>query len=232
MSNLNTENFIEKKLYDKLLFENANFEAQIVKLKEHISKMNELHPNDKNIDKLKLFTLNDNPIINDAEQQEIKNWCKTIFYLLDNNGFNRKKKPFKYLPNVPNIVYDIQKRIEAIELKNGLELNKYQEDDTLFNSVGVALHGSQMHKHIDTAPTGFIHIRYNVYVSIPVSGGLPIYSDKLLEIKEKNYVCCRSSIDHHFTLKTLGPRPRIVLSYGYYVPEEKLECVNKSIPYI
>ncbi len=91
------------------------------------------------------------------------------------------------------------------------------------------LNGGQLHKHIDDFDNDYdknlIHTRFNVYVQIPIKGGYPIYNNKLLKLKERTYICCRSGIDEHYCEKVEGDRERVVLSYGFLLPYDRIKNI-------
>ena len=82
------------------------------------------------------------------------------------------------------------------------------------------------HKDANQNNNQLIHVRYNIYVQIPLKGGLPVYNNQIIKLKERNYICCRSGIDSHSCLEVEDDRERIVLSFGYLVPIENINQIN------
>jgi hypothetical protein len=83
-----------------------------------------------------------------------------------------------------------------------------------------------LHEHTDPNEGELIHTRFNVYVQIPEIGGYPIYNNILCKLKERTYICCRAGIDKHYCEKVIGNRERIVLSYGFLLPYDRIKNIN------
>ena len=159
-------------------------------------------------------------IISVEEQKEIVDWVLKNHYKLEQNGFNRKKKCMDKIKDIPNIVWDIKKRIIDIE-----KLYDAVPEPELRDSIGYMIEGGQLHLHKDRNAGDLIHTRFNVYVQIPYEGGLPIYDDKVINVKERTYVCCRSGIDVHYCQKVVGEKGRIILSYGFLLPFDRIKDI-------
>ncbi len=170
------------------------------------------------------YTSNDDYIISIEEQEEIVEWLRNNYLRLKHND------PFKYvksiydIPDIPKVVWDIRKRIvEKENLENSIP-NIYIRD-----CIGYMIHGGQLEKHIDDIDNdldkNLIHTRFNVYVQLPIKGGYPVYANKLLKLKERTYICCRAGIDEHYCEKVEGERERIVLSYGFLLPYDRIKNI-------
>ena len=90
------------------------------------------------------------------------------------------------------------------------------------------INGGELHLHTDPNPkdTNLYHTRFNVYVQIPKKGGLPIYNNQVCNLKERTYICCRSGIDKHCCQKVEGDKERIVISFGFLLPFERIKNIN------
>jgi hypothetical protein len=214
-----------------LLKKNKGLQKKYTCILDKYTSLVQLFPDDVHLDQLPIIDLEDNPIISKEEQHILVTWAIEMLPHLDKNGFQRFKKPFNLLPHVPELVYNIKKRIEERERTDDLDLSQFQEEPTLFNAIGVGFHGAQLHKHTDPNTPGFVHVRYNVYLQIPIVGGLPVYNKNIIHIRERNYVCCNSGTDEHYSLKVLGSIPRIILSYGYLVPNDKMKYILNKLVY-
>jgi hypothetical protein len=62
--------------------------------------------------------------------------------------------------------------------------------------------------------------RYNVIVSMPNSGGQPIYDGEVLDVGEKGMWMCEASLVKHASVINEGSRMRLNVSYGFYVPKQ------------
>lgn len=78
-------------------------------------------------------------------------------------------------------------------------------------------HGDKNH------PDGRIHCRFNVMVSKPLIGGEPIISNQILPVEENEPWVCIAGLNTHYTVKMAGHKPRILISFGYYLDEQDLK---------
>ena len=172
---------------------------------------------------LPIIILENDPIISIEEQIIIIEWTKKNHDRFTQNGFNRKAKRLDLLPDFPEIAFAIKKRLEEKE-----NLMKYKEEPFFGNVIAFMTEGGQLHKHVDPNQdkNQLIHVRFNIYVQIPLKGGLPVYNNQIIKLEERNYVCCRSGLDEHYCLKVEGEKERIVLSFGYLIPKTELNDIN------
>jgi hypothetical protein len=92
--------------------------------------------------------------------------------------------------------------------------------DTNFNSEGP---GWRENMHLDNEFIGdVIHTRFNVLISKPIKGGNPIIDNIKYEVKENEAWVCFSGVKEHQTDETEGDKPRILLSFGHWVPKQEL----------
>ena len=166
--------------------------------------------------------LNSREVVTEEEQKIIVDWVRKNYdKVLNKNGINRYKNQMDQIKDIPSCVWEIKKRIVEIE-----KLEGYMQEPKFRDSIGYMTDGGQLHKHTDPNKYGLIHTRFNVYLQIPEKGGLPVYDDKVIHLKERTYVCCRSGLDLHYCLKVEGPRERIVLSYGYLLPYNRVANIK------
>jgi len=163
--------------------------------------------NDEKNDRPKIMTI--------EEQYEIIQYAKENHLLFDKNGYNKWKKNLYELDNVPNTIWNIRNRI--IEKEN---LYNTPQEPIMRDQIGYMKDGGYLHLHVDENSNGLIHTRFNVYVQIPYEGGLPIYSNHKIDIKEREYTICKSGLDFHYTDVVKGERERIILSFGFLLPYE------------
>ena len=164
------------------------------------------------------------PILSLEEQQIIVNWINENYKLLECNGHNRYKIKLSLLKEkieIPNCIYEIKKRIIEAEL-----LHDFDGEPLFEDSIGYMLNGAKLHKHTDPNHNNLVHTRFNVYVQLPYEGGYPIYNNNLYKLKERTYICCRAGIDYHECQEVKGDKPRIMLSFGFLLP---LDRVSKII---
>ena len=161
--------------------------------------------------------VDNNIIMTVEEQNEIIKYAQENYLSFDKNGYNKWKKSLNELHNIPKCIYDIKKRIIEKEcLENAIQ------EPTLKDQIGYMKEGGYLHLHVDQNKDSLIHTRFNVYVQIPEHGGMPIYSNHKIDVKEREYTICRSGLDFHYTEKVQGSKERIILSFGYLLPYERV----------
>jgi len=82
---------------------------------------------------------------------------------------------------------------------------------------GYITEGGAIHPHQDSDHGGRQHVRYNVMVSRPEAGGMPIQDGVVLTVAEGEVWRCNASRVRHWCTPVQGPKPRIVLSFGFLV---------------
>jgi len=140
--------------------------------------------------------------------------------LFEENGFSPKRN-FLTLPkesNTPSLFFDIKKRIlDKENIKNN-----YIDDSTYGDYIGYITNGGKIHYHNDPTITGYDHIRFNLFLSVPKNGGFPIYNGVTIPVTVGDYVRCNSSKEYHECEMVEGDIPRIVISYGIYLKSKKV----------
>ena len=141
---------------------------------------------------------------------------------------NRKFITLHKKLNPPNIFFDIKKRILIKEniLDNYVD-DIFSHGDIFGDYIGIITNGGKIHHHIDEKPTKYNLVRFNLFLSIPEKGGFPIYNEVTIPVIVGDYVRCNSSKEYHECEMVEGDTPRIVISYGIYLKQEK----NKLITY-
>lgn len=172
-----------------------------------------------------IYSSNDDKIITDEEQAIIVEWTRQNYKTFNSTGLNRQMQVLARYPNdyVPACIWEIKQRI--VDKEN---LHDYKQEPIFKDAIGYMTDGGQLHEHTDPNPqnSNLIHTRFNLYVQIPIKGGLPIYNNKLCSLKEGTYICCVSGRDKHYCQKVEGPRERIVLSFGYLLPPQRVENIK------
>jgi len=89
--------------------------------------------------------------------------------------------------------------------------------------------GHRVHLHVDPAAEGdFTLVRFNFLVSKPEEGGNPIINNKVIEVEEDEIWICEASRYYHTTDEVKGDKPRIMISFGYNIPNAELIKINKQ----
>lgn len=117
------------------------------------------------------------------------------------------------------LLVDIRNRI--IELENIQD--PIIHDPILGDWLGITDEDSFVEPHTDLTEGEFLNYnvrRYNVIVSMPNSGGQPIYGDDILDVGERALWMCEASLVKHSSVINEGSRMRLNISYGFYVPKQ------------
>lgn len=170
-----------------------------------------------------IYSYNDEPILTVEEQEIIVNWVIKNYIYFKTTGFNRYFQQLEYFDDIPECIWEIKKRIVDKE-----ELYNYEQEPIFKDSIGYMKEGGELHLHTDPNPinSDLYHTRFNIYVQIPKKGGLPIYNDTICNLKERTYICCRSGLDKHCCQKVEGDRERIVISFGFLLPMERIKYIK------
>jgi len=174
---------------------------------------------------IRYYGFDNTPIITEDEQKFVVDWVRKNCKFFDANGYNRYKKHLDFFPNVPSVFDEVKQRI--IKKEN---LYGYRQEPIFRDSIAYMLDGGKLHLHKDPNRDGLIHVRFNVYVQIPEQGGYPIYGNKLCTLTERTYICCVAGRDFHECSQVVGKRERIMISYGFLIPEADIGTVVYNYP--
>ena len=188
-------------------------------------------------------------IMSEEERLEIINWCNdnydTFEYIPNNNNnintVNTVKRKNKWIhesmKELPSSIYNIFHRIEQREnifIDRSKFLN-YPDIDSESRSDFICIipYNSYLHKHVDnnSIKTNTYHVRFNVFISNPKDKCNTYYNGNIVDTTEGTYVLCRSGIDYHWTDVNNNQKPRISLSFVYFLTGEQIDylCRDPSI---
>lgn len=169
---------------------------------------------------------NNEYIMSLEEQIIIKDYIKDCYSknLFTNNGYNRWRGVINDLLDVPECIWRIKNKI--VELEN---LQDAPQDPHFKDSIGYIRPTGSLHYHSDPNTDGLIHVRYNVCVQLPEKGGETFYGKQEILIEERKYVVCRAGLDYHYTNIIIGEKERIMLSYGFLLPYERVVDIRYNI---
>lgn len=153
-------------------------------------------------------------IITRKEQQFLLDW---IFknedkFLANYAGSHRKFLILHKIENVPELFYEIKRRILEKEKIIEWKIDPFFGDMITFNTTG-----GFIHNHKDEAELNKEHIRFNLFLSKPKKGGDPILMGKKLHFEEREYIKYYVNKQWHGSLPVQGNKPRIAISYGISV---------------
>ena len=151
--------------------------------------------------------------ISEEEQSFLLNWI--------NGNTNVKKRliiPPKDIPNAPlEIIENYKSKI--IQLEN---LKKFLLKPKSGDFVWVETNNSTINLHVDNNYGTYVHTRYNLVLSYPDEGGHSIYGDKLNVLQERMLWKCIAGKVQHGATKVIGDKPRVTLSFSFFIDEDEL----------
>jgi len=171
--------------------------------------------------------------MSNEERIRIHEWAtnlmaNSILHDIGNGRFEYTIKKHINDPIVIPIVIEIEKRIEKKE-----NLFSFERETKIGDFVAFISTNGFIHKHRDPNiwEKDLFHIRFNVFITLPIKGGTTYYDGHIVDAVEGSYVMCRSGVDEHWSEPTECTVPRISLSFGYVLPPEKVDdlCKDTSI---
>lgn len=154
-------------------------------------------------------------LIDGAEAAELGQWAlqqRQQGRLKTNLTPQRTFARWRELIDIPPLYFGLRQRVAALA---GIE---DIEEPVLTSYISVIVAGGAVHPHIDADPPGFRHLRFNVMVSRPDLGGMPIVEDKRIQIPGRGGWWFYPGVLEHSSEVVEGDVPRIVCSYGFLVP--------------
>ena len=149
--------------------------------------------------------------INKKEQKILLKWISENQnqFVKNDLGKNRKFITLKNVANVPKIIFEIKNKILENE-----KIYSWQEDPFFGDIITYNSHGGFIHRHTDPTLPNKRHLRFNLFLSKPFFGGVPIYNDKKMPFSERNYTKYEVNKYFHESTPVFGFKPRIAISYG------------------
>jgi hypothetical protein len=105
----------------------------------------------------------------------------------------------------------------------GLEPDSVEPDYGIFCGYNY-LDGAAVQPHIDYAPKGYVHVRSNLMLKKPESGGNPVIDGYELCVEEGDLWLCFASLERHCSTPVKGGE-RIIMSFGALINENKVHSI-------
>jgi hypothetical protein len=154
--------------------------------------------------------------ITEEERFMVKEWALRNESLLIPNptGPFRARELFEKIPEKLELLDSLKERVIELEGIREEYFNPFRGD-----FISIQRNGAKVPQHIDHNPEDntLYSRRYNIFISLPEKGGLPIYDDEIINITEKSLLRVDSGLIPHSTTKIQGYIPRIILSYGFAI---------------
>jgi len=152
-----------------------------------------------------------------AEHEMLLLWAEERFsggHLKANPaGPSRYYNQYEKGDSVPDIFWEIRHRAVS-----RFSVTDYEDEPKYRCFLGCNTEGGFVRRHTDPSPLEKHHIRMNIMLSKPISGGYPIVNDKMIQVEERDLWCFYPELMPHESTPVLGSRNRFVLSIGILVP--------------
>lgn len=150
--------------------------------------------------------------ISEPERQFLLEWAYSMRPFLKSNGPGRHYCQLDLLPYVPELCHQLRAVVaDALGLKGAVI-------EPIFRSyLSIIAPGGQIHPHTDRAAPGCRHLRCNLFLELPASGGLPVVDEAAYAVAARSLLYFTPDRHVHWCEK-VGPGARVILSYGYLVP--------------
>ena len=156
--------------------------------------------------------------VSKEEQETLLNWIVSIHHEFRRIDDYRSCLRFEnYTQAMPDEVFEIKDRI-----MDEFGLRQYEDPNRKrYIFANYFTDKAQLHVHRHFPPEGYVDLRCNLMLKLPTSGGMPIVEGRTCVIEERSLWLFNANLDH-WTEVVVGGRPRIMLSYAFMVPAEKL----------
>lgn len=155
--------------------------------------------------------------ITNKERDALLEWATDCRKSLKPNGVTPYRF-FNFLDKLPhnNLVSSISERV----------LDNYGLGDTpkIDGHLGSLLSWHEEHAAVhphtdDPRLQGYRHYRFNLFLSVPNVGGVPIYNGEQIDVEEGMLVPYEADVHEHSSTKVVGDKPRIIISFGWLFKE-------------
>lgn len=110
---------------------------------------------------------------------------------------------------IPEILY-VRKRVIKF-------LGKCYKEPELEDMLVYVLPNGYIAEHKDNSPKGFKHIRANILIQMPESGGNLIHDNKEVMWQERDMYVLHANLPHKVNFVE-GNKSLLVISYGFLIP--------------
>ena len=145
--------------------------------------------------------------IGPAEHSILLGWAEEQFssgqLTANRNGPSRYYRRYEEGDCVPDVFWLIRRR--AIST---FSIAQYEDEPQYKCFLGCNSSGGFIHPHTDPLPPDKHHIRMNIMLLKPVSGGYPVIDGKMLNIEERAMWCFFPTLMRHASTPVLGNRNR------------------------
>ena len=138
-----------------------------------------------------------------------------------------------FVQHVNKVLADLQFPYAAVheiidQIKKYYKLPEDLPNEPILGSMlSISWPGHACHKHTDPTSSLLHHVRFNVMLSKPEEGGLPVMNQTVYEPEENEIWICEASNDEHYTTEIIDDKMRCMLSVGYLLTDAQLRTVRE-----
>jgi hypothetical protein len=130
---------------------------------------------------------------------------------------SRRFARIRDLADLPPLFFELRERA-ANMLRMTNPADRKEPAEHMFTSyVSVITEGGAVQAHTDPEPEGCRHIRFNILVSKPDAGGMPVIGDTRIDVSERGGWFFFPNKYMHSCESVEGDKPRILIGYGFLV---------------
>lgn len=138
-------------------------------------------------------------------------WAQLNHPHFKKNGFGRRFYIFKTLEG-PEEIWEIKRQI--ITFAN---LENCPQEENYRDFCGYITEGGAIHHHRDGTQNNKVHARFNVMISKPLAGGVPVQDNVQIEVNAGEMWRNNANLQEHWCTPVIGTIPRVVLSFGFLI---------------
>jgi hypothetical protein len=153
-------------------------------------------------------------LISASERRQLIEWGLSMKPSLWANGPARAFRKVGELAYRPALYDRVRARVED---RLGVE-SEYPEEPIFGWYLSIISEGGAIQPHLDPVPDGKRHLRCNLFLQLPESGGAPIIQGTRISVQAGSLLAFFPSERGHRSEPVIGRTERIILSFGYLVP--------------
>lgn len=154
--------------------------------------------------------------ISESDRTNLVAWALSMKPFLKDNGPGRSFRKVEELPTIDPVHTAVRLKLQAL-----LKVGPDAEPEPMFGwYLSIISDGGAVHPHMDPAPPNMRHLRCNIFLQVPESGGLPFIERRPVAVRERTLLCFFPSERRHSSQPAGGDRQRIILSFGYLVSDD------------
>ena len=144
----------------------------------------------------------------------VRGWAVFRRATFGRNGPGRQFCVLQERPDAPKEVWSIK----SLVMSHYMIPASAPTEPMFQDFCGVITDGGAVHRHSDPNVGELIHTRFNVMVSKPDIGGVPIINGVPVQVEEGEVWRCDAGLYEHECTTVTGFKPRVVLSFGFLLP--------------